>query len=357
MRGSEVLPLTLLTYSFNIVAEEKVRNIFDRAYRLAEGQRPHGDELALLFIIFAHGAYYNLELPADDSSIDEYAHVSRCCLAKADFLARNTLACAQTLFLMFHLQLSLESGQNGDSGWPLVGLLMRVVQAMGLHRDGKRWALSDEMIEERRLVFWECYFSDLLASNNFCRPGSIGPEFMDTAYPELPPEPSHHALWERARFELTSMFVDTLNHSMRVKPPPYSNVAVVHDRFTAFERNVPFVLRCRPVLVALPSAYADPDAAIAASPPTNKRNLQLTFQQFVLALNISEGLMHLHRPYFARALYDSPKDPSRSRFGQSYLTVVERCNVIVVIASTLFSMYPQAVARHWWIWVGAARAR
>lgn len=337
--------------SFRIVSEDKVRSIFDRAYGLTDERRPHADELALLYVIFATGSHYNLELPADDTSVEEYLHVSRCCLAKADFLARNTLPCAQTLFIMFHMHLSLESGQNGDSAWPLLGLVMRVVQAMGLHRDGKRWALPDELIEERRVVFWECYFSDLLASNNFCRPGSISPDFTDTAYPALPPHPDNHDLWQRARFELSSMFIDTLNHSMRVRPPPYSNVAVVNEKICAFERDIPFVLKCRPVLVALPSAFADPEAAVHASPPTNKRNLQLTFQQFVLALNISECLVHLHRPYFARALYESPKDPSRSRFGQSYLAVVERCNVIVVIATSLYDMYPQAAARHWWIWV------
>lgn len=98
-----------------------------------------------------------------------------------------------------------------------------------------------------------------------------------------------------------------------------------------FELNVPFELRCRPVLCSIPSTYPDPDAAIRASPPTNKRNLQLTFQQFTLAMNINECYVHLHRPYFAKALYESPGDPTRSKYGPSYLTVVERCHVSMVL--------------------------
>jgi hypothetical protein len=132
---------------------------------------------------------------------------------------------------------------------------------------------------------------------------------------------------------------------------------------------------------------------MAASPPVDKRNLHLTFQvsqnqidadafyltrgfhriqQFTLAMNISELIVFLNRPYFAQALHDSPGDPTRSRYGQSYLAVVERCNVsigwrcfdrlsaltnafdlqaIVTIATNLHALYPHAAGRHWWIWV------
>jgi hypothetical protein len=50
-------------------------------------------------------------------------------------------------------------------------------------------------------------------------------------------------------------------------------------------------------------------------------------QQFTLALNITETFLCLHRPYFVRALHERVDDPVRSALAQSYLTVVERCNV------------------------------
>lgn len=43
-----------------------------------------------------------------------------------------------------------ERGRNGDSAWPLWGLAMRIIQAMGLHRDGQRWDLPVAAVEERR---------------------------------------------------------------------------------------------------------------------------------------------------------------------------------------------------------------
>ena len=38
---------------------------------------------------------------------------------------------------------------------------MRLVQAMGMHRDGSRWNLPPEVVEERRMVFWEAHTMDV----------------------------------------------------------------------------------------------------------------------------------------------------------------------------------------------------
>jgi hypothetical protein len=46
----------------------------------------------------------------------------------------------------------------------------------------------------------------------------------------------------------------------------------------AFEKDVPFHLRCRSVLLALPSRYPDVESAVRDSPEVNKKNLQKTFQ-------------------------------------------------------------------------------
>ena len=44
---------------------------------------------------------------------------------------------------------------SNQSLWPLMGLAMRVVQALGLHRDPKLLDLPLAEVEERRRVFWE----------------------------------------------------------------------------------------------------------------------------------------------------------------------------------------------------------
>lgn len=52
-----------------------------------------------------------------------------------------------------------------------------------------------------------------------------------------------------------------------------------------------------------------------------------SLQQFTLALNICEVMMALHRQYYVHALHEPVADPTLSVYGQSYLTIVERCNV------------------------------
>jgi hypothetical protein len=82
---------------------------------------------------------------------------------------------------------------------------------MGLHRDGGKWNLPDEVVEDRRRVFWECRSAEvfqvritetidgnlltlrpiasldreplLMKDANQSR-SSIAPEFVDTAFPQ-----------------------------------------------------------------------------------------------------------------------------------------------------------------------------
>lgn len=45
-----------------------------------------------------------------------------------------------------------------------------------------------------------------------------------------------------------------------------------------FERQIPFHMRCRTSLLALPSVYSDPEQARRDSPDVSRRNLKRTLQ-------------------------------------------------------------------------------
>jgi len=82
---------------------------------------------------------------------------------------------------------------------------------------------------------------------------------------------------------------------------------------------------------------------------------------------VSEALLFLHRPYFARALHERKPDPTQTEFGQSYLCVVERCNVrigivpeqiaadpvqvMIQICAAIYPLHPGVISRHWFFWV------
>lgn len=110
-----------------------------------------------------------------------------------------------------------------------------------------------------------------------------------------------------------------------------------------FERLVPFNLRSRTAYLAMPSRFPLHEDAIQASPAPSGGSLSITFQvhcpaidhhsranlsqRMNLAFNISETIINLHRPYYAKALYAEVDDHVRSVYASSFLTVVERCSV------------------------------
>ncbi|UOH84813.1 hypothetical protein LQV05_001627 [Cryptococcus neoformans] len=323
-------------WHYNVVPRHTFQPIFDRAYRreMSVNRKVVAQELALLYIILATGALHNLELPPNDPIAEEYLTLSKICLAKGEFMVHCTTIGIMALHVMAHFHLETEKGRNGDSAWPFWGLAMRLIQGMGLHRDGARWNLTPEIVEERRRVFWESHAADVLQANCFSRPSSIPPDYIDTRFPSEDPEfiiPTQEVqnqekgFWT-LKFELVNISGAILDLAMKVDPPSYDTVTTLHKHLCDFEHQVPYHLRCRTALLALPSIYPDPTQAVRDSPEVSKRDLHRTFQQFTLYVNISETLLFLHRPYFAKALHERLSDPTRSIYGQSYLSVVERCN-------------------------------
>ncbi|KAL1410582.1 hypothetical protein Q8F55_004595 [Vanrija albida] len=344
------------TWNHDVAPRRSVQPIFDRVYVQAAPEplhrRVHPQQLALLFIIMAMGALHNPDLPPHDPSAEHHLTAARWCLVKGDFIGNNTIAGLQALIIMAHYHLETEKGRNGDSAWPLWGLAMRLVTAMGLHRDGERWNLPTEVVEERRHVFWECHTIDVFQANCFSRPSSLRPEHIDTEFPSQnwTDGPNGLKSFRTLKFELCRISGAVLDQAMDVRPTPYSSITALYDRLCAFERQIPFHLRCRTALLALPSVYADAESATRDSPEVNQRNLHRTFQQFTLALNVSESILFLQRPYFVKALQEAPQDPTRSIYGKSYLAVVERCNVLIEVVAGLYELYPTVTARHWFFW-------
>lgn len=54
-------------------------------------------ELALLYVVFAMGALYSLELPPNDPVATEYHALSKACLVKGNFLVNTAMSGVQTL--------------------------------------------------------------------------------------------------------------------------------------------------------------------------------------------------------------------------------------------------------------------
>ncbi|WVQ68695.1 uncharacterized protein L199_006904 [Kwoniella botswanensis] len=347
-------------WSYEIVSRVSTKRVVENVYRYITGPNQEFrhtkiqyQELGLLFIVLAMGALHNLELRPDDASAAEYMLCSEDCLTKGNFMTNNTVAGVQTVIIMAHYHLETDKGRNGDSAWTLWGLAMRIIQA-----DGEKWNLPLEIVEERRhrRIFWESHSAEIFQANCFSRPYTIPAEFIDTKFPSEKPSIGVSALqttYHTKKFELALIAKSVLQAVLNTDGCSYHTVVGLYDKLRAFESSIPFHLRCRTALVALPSLYPDASSAEAESPEVNKRDLRRTFEQFSLSMIVSETIVNLYRPYFMRALIECPGDPLRTPYGQAYLSVVERSNVIIQIVCGLYALHPSVTARHWWCWYHA----
>ncbi|KAK9234666.1 hypothetical protein V1525DRAFT_391222 [Lipomyces kononenkoae] len=335
----------------DVAPKTPFQKTFDRVYTLLDGvclsPPVNPQEIALVFIIMAQGTMFNIEMANNDSSAEDWLHLSELALVKGEFLSNNMVAGLQTLHLMAHLHLQLDKGQRGDNAWPLWGLVMRLIQAMGMHRDGTRWNLPHDVVEERRKVFWECNAADTFQAHCFSRPCAINPEHCDTAFPMEPLNRNGEKSYSILRYELSQLSAEILNMAMKVQKPEYSDVIDLDLKLCEFERNLPFSLRCRAAFLSMPSRYPQLEAAIEASPEPSRRSMTISFQQMNFALNISETIINLHRPYYAKALYDDIEDRIKSVYAPSYLTVIERCAIIIAIVTDIHTRFPAVSIRQW----------
>ncbi|KAH7411112.1 hypothetical protein BKA64DRAFT_692805 [Cadophora sp. MPI-SDFR-AT-0126] len=338
----------------DVAPKSRFEKTFDRVYALADGRHPstrvNAQEIALVYIIIAQGTMYNIEMPPFDASADAWLHLAELALVKGDFLSNNMIPGVQTLHLMGHMQLESEKGRRSDSAWPLWGLVMSLVRAMGMHRDGTRWDLPEDVVEERRKVFWECNAADVFQAHCFSRPSAVNPEHCDTAFPSEPLNLHGDKSYFILRFELSQISSEILTMAMRVRKPPYSEVTDLDLRLAAFERSLPFSIRCRAALMAMPSRYPQAEAAIEASPEPSRSSMTISFQQTNLALNVSETIINLHRPYFAKALYEHIDDRMKSAYAASFLAVIERCAIILAIVTDIHARFPAVSIRQWNFW-------
>ncbi|KAL4764891.1 Zn(II)2Cys6 transcription factor [Aspergillus foveolatus] len=352
----------------DVAPKPAFQKTFDRVYTLSEGgsvsPRLDPQEIALVYIIMAQGTMFNIEMPYYDPSVEDWLYLSERALVEGNFLSNNMVVGLQTLHLMAHLHLQLDKGGRGDTAWPLWGLVMRLIQAMGMHRDGACWNLPQNVVEERRKVFWECNAADTFQAHCFSRPYvpshfnlphrlkpgrcAINPEHCDVAFPFEPPNSRGEKSYSILRFELSQLSI--LNMAMKVRKPPYAEVIALDLRLCEFEHNLPFSLRCRAALLAMPSRYPHFEAAVEESPEPSRRSMTISFQQSNLALNISETIINLHRPYYAKALYEEIDDRLRSVHAPSFMTVIERCAVILSIVSDIHRRFPAVSTRQWNFW-------
>ncbi|KAM0746825.1 hypothetical protein T439DRAFT_329514 [Meredithblackwellia eburnea MCA 4105] len=345
-----------LSHNYNIIERSTFDQILDTIYTQQLTMRScdvHPHKLALVFAVLAIGVRFNLELSLHDPLALHYCIFAELCLSLGDFLKKNTVCAVQTLHILAHF--SNHFDRRGDCSWPLWGLSLRIIQAMGIHRDGTRWKLPNDVVEERRRVFWECQCADIFQANCLSRPNTIQVGYYDT---QLPASDIGGGVdtFPILKFKLAQIMILIVQQATRVEAVPYKDVQALWKKLCDFEASTPYYLRCRPAWLAIVSVSQPSDSPPLPSPEVQTHNLKLTFQQHQLAMNVCEGVLTLQRPFFTRALCQSSGDLTSSRFYPSVIAVFERCLALNAILASLHKLYPLITIRRWDIYSHAFTA-
>lgn len=101
-------------------------------------------------------------------------------LARANFLHCDELVVLQA-FVIFLV--TLRRNEDPRKLWTLTGLVVRIAQTVGIHRDGSHFNLSPFEIEMRRRLWWQVLILDIRASEDHGCDPTIGEAQFDTKMP------------------------------------------------------------------------------------------------------------------------------------------------------------------------------
>ncbi|KAK4193047.1 fungal-specific transcription factor domain-containing protein [Podospora australis] len=94
---------------------------------------------------------------AREDALERFSTGVRLTLLRIGFLKTHDLTVLQALVIYL---ISLQGRYNRHAAWILNGVVIRIAQKMGLHRDGERLGLSPFEAEMRRRVWWQIIMVD-----------------------------------------------------------------------------------------------------------------------------------------------------------------------------------------------------
>ncbi|OCH95704.1 hypothetical protein OBBRIDRAFT_830653 [Obba rivulosa] len=294
---------------------------------------------ALMFMIFALGTLFDLNLPPYAVEAHEYYLLSRLCLRYAPPAHDTTLLAIQTMIYMSqYLDLSdCEPAHTGSQkAWTQIGTAVKMGHSIGLHVNSARWRLDDEACQKRAFVFWQLFKEDAWLSFGFGRPPCMSLSFIDCDFPKDPEErftedghkewSFHHWTWQYSK-----LLHAVMTTAFGAKTPRYHTIMDLDRKIRDFP--VPYSLRIRCGQVEDP-------------PPSTAR----IFQRVMAVAAKEATLLSLHRPYFAHALNEQPGDILRHRFGPSVVATYRSAWRIIEGARDTYRRCPAIAGRIGLVW-------
>ncbi len=114
------------------------------------------------------------------AGLKKYRFAFEQALARASFLSTQELVVLQSFALFLNC---VRRYDDSRYVWTLTGLLIRLAQALGIHRDGAKFGISPFQTEMRRRLWWQICTLDVRAAEDHGSDPSISEETFDTRLP------------------------------------------------------------------------------------------------------------------------------------------------------------------------------
>ncbi|KAF3909156.1 hypothetical protein ABW21_db0208333 [Orbilia brochopaga] len=214
---------------------------------------------------------------------------------------------------------------NSEQLWLYLGLILRVAQSMGLHRDSRKFQvdISPYHVEMRRRLWNVLYCMDLLESIRIGLPSIVRPGESDASLPSnlhdyefdedtqvLPPSrPTNEHTpmsYMIAKSKLANVFGKAVQMINMIRPAPhYDDIIRLDGEARKVYSTMPEFLKFRP----LEESRNDHPALI--------------MQRYGLNILHQKSLLIMHRPYFTLRLKNNPRyAPSRRACLESAMTLL-----------------------------------
>ncbi|TFK25635.1 hypothetical protein FA15DRAFT_668330 [Coprinopsis marcescibilis] len=292
--------------------------------------------LAVFFMVLAIGTLLDLDLPSHSSEAMQFYQIGRSAMALDSILEEQSIAAIQALLLMCHFMfLSDMAGPR----WVLMGIVVKVAQSIGLHRDSGKWKLEPEETQKRRELFYEILTYDSWQSLTFGRPPSLSTIHIDC---KLPNETVTTSTGD------VEMTFAAWKHSFSAQC-----LSVVHDQ--AFGTRAPSYGTIQELDKKVRNWYVPPSLVVPGfgnskiGAEVEQPSIEMTLQRYTAFAIKEMTLFYMHRGFFAQALEDSPSDPMGSKYSQSVLAAYRSAMTFVALIESLFKQHPQITERMWFL--------
>ncbi len=159
------------------------------------------------------------------AALKKYRFACEQALARAGFLSTQELVVLQSFTLFLNC---VRRYDDSRYVWTLTGLLIRLAQALGIHRDGAKFGISPFQTEMRRRLWWQICTLDVRASEDHGSDPSIGDQTFDTSFPlnindadidsNSKEAPKEREGWSEMTFDLIRFTVSTTVRRLSYAP-------------------------------------------------------------------------------------------------------------------------------------------